>query len=823
MIKRTPEGIIIVSDDVTIDMGKIKPELKAKFIRQVRDFNETGRQGVAPKLVATVAATHAGLPTGNMAFYTPDRMRQGLPSFTADFAKPVLVHHNDISDAVGRVHRAVYKDLSHLYVEPMKKFAERYGGQLLTDAKDKVIDLDKTFDQVDWILENMVPMKDYVGLGYGELDLHITDSAAAEKIIDQRYLTVSVGFITDSMYCSNCHQDWASEGFCEHERGKEYDGKQTLLIPGKFNYEEVSWVNSPADAGAKVLSISETPSLADDAPIAQTLETVANTQDSMCSPILISVADGKASRLDSFKIVTPERAQEVIDVAKQADNTQPKAPELVTATIDNSKVDFPVEASDLLKAEDAKRQNYITDEVEGHRHRVIIDPETGNGYTSYDTDHSHDVINRELGSDGKREFNEQTEKYEVTSPHTHTLEKKVEALTDEQKKAAETQEGSEEDTASEGKEADAKHPADTSHTSTPKKKKKKKRKAKKMADAEVEGDDEIELDDDADVPEGYELIEDSQETDEEVDPRKAIEDNEDLTDSQKARKLFELSKQEDKEAPKAEFDVVEIELVDPTNEDAKITLAFTSEDGFRDSLKAMTTEAIETNKEQLENAAAVFGIELPVEDASGTPLTKAESAALAANLFNNINKDFVDKLIAGLGSLTDDVERKEIAAHIVDRMIAEEMFVDIFSEYNVLQKELEDTRAKLSAVTKANRDFYASKQDDLARVVVALKVALKKSEFIDLNEEALGAKMKELRVRSVDSLQDSLSDLINEFSDTQVETENNEVSQTPVEPNVGTTVTKDSANRQNMEIFEGMDDRKYAVATRLQNRFKTRS
>ena len=803
MIKRTSNGVIIVSDDITIDMSRIKSELKDQFINKVHDFEQTGRVGVPPKLVASVAATHAGLPTGNMAFYTPDRMKQGLPSFTSDFAKPVLLHHNDMKDPVGRVYRATYKDLSHLYVEPMKKFSERYGGTVFTDAK---VDLEKAFDQVDWIVENMVPMKDYVGLGYGELDLHITDSEAAEKIMDQRYLTVSVGFTTDSMYCSNCHQDWASEGFCEHERGKTYDGKQTLLIPGKFNYEEVSWVNNPADAGATVLSISETPSLLDDADTTEVLEAVSNTQDSMCEPILISVADGKVSRLDSFKRVTPTRAQEIIDVAKkQDDKIQPKAPELIKATIEDKEVEFPIEASDLLQTDDTKREHYITDETDGHRHRVIIDPETGNGYTSYDTDHSHPVINRLLENGGHEEYNNTTEKYEVKTPHTHELDKKVSPLTDEKDDVTETPEG-------EPTEDDVTEVEDA----------KKKKKYKKISD-DVEGEDEIELEDGADIPEGYELIEDAKEV--EADPREAIKNNDDLTDSQKARKLFELSQSQEKDndAP-TEFDVVEIDLIDPTNADSKITLAFTSEDGFRDSLSAMTPEAIEANKDQLETACAVFGMELPkVEDATGTPLTKAEAAAAAANLFENINKEFVDNLIQGLNGIVDDDERKEIAAHIVDRMIADEMFIDIFTEYNLLKKELEDTRTKLAAVTRANRDFYAGKQDDLARVVVALKVALKKPEFVDLNEEALGTKTKEYKVRSVDSLQDSLNDLINEFSDTQIEEETNEVSETPVEPEIGKIVNKDSANRQDMEIFENMGDNEYALARSLQNRFRTRS
>jgi len=801
MIKKTPNGLYI-SDDLTVDMSRVKPELKDKFVQRVRDFEQAGRVGVAPKLVVSVAATHAGIPTGNMAFYTPDRMKQGLPSFTDNFAKPVLLHHNDMMDPVGRVHRATYQDLSHLYVEPMQAFKERYGGVVFTDAK---VDLEKAFDQIDWVVENMVPMKDYVGMGYGELDLHITDAEAAEKIVDQRYLTVSVGFTTDSMYCSNCHQDWASEGFCEHERGKLYDGKQTLVIPGKFNYEEISWVNSPADTGATVLSVSETPSLADDTANDEFLETVVNTQDSVCQPILYSVMDGTATRLDSFKRVTPERAQEVIDVDKKEDNTQPKAPELVKVTIDDVEVEFPAAASDLLNTEDAKHENYVTDEVDGHKHRIIIDPATGNGYTSYDTSHSHNVVNRIVEEGGDGDYNDETGKFVVKNPHKHELDNKVAPLTDEKEEVAETPE------------------VEVAEVEDAKKK------YKKVSD-EVEGEDEIELEDGADVPEGYELVEvedsNAEPTETEVDPREAIENDPDMTDSQKARKLFELSKQESNEVTPAELEVVEVELTDPTNEDAKITLAFTSEESFKESLGAMTPEAIEANKEQLEAVCAVFGTELPtieVEDASGIPLTKAEAAASVTNLFNNINKDFVDKLIEGLNGIADDAERKEIAAHIVDRMIADAMFVDIFTEYNALQKQLEDTRAKLASVTKANRDFYAGKQDDLARVVVALKVALKKPEFVDLDEEALVGKTKELKVRSVDSLQDSLSDLINEFSETDIEVDPNAVLETPVEPEVGKVVEKDSTNRQDMEIFEGMSDRQYADAVRLQNRFKSRS
>ena len=761
MIKRTPNGLY-VSDDLTVDMSRVKPELKKKFIRQVQDFNEGGRLGVAPKLVVAVAATHAGLPTGNMAFYTPDRMKSGLPSFTDGYPKPVLLHHNDSADPVGRVHRATYRDLSHKYLEPMSQFKERYGGITFCDA---VQDLEKAFDQVNWIMENMVPMKDYVGLGYGELDLHITDAIAAEKIVDQRYLTVSVGFTTDSMYCSNCHQDWAAEGFCEHERGKVYDGKKTLLIPGKFQYEEVSWVNSPADGQAQVLSLTETPSLAGELP--EVLETLRNTQDTICDPILFSVWDGKVSRLDSFKKVAPARAQEVISVAKQNDNTQQEVPELIKAVTDDVEVEDTVVAADLPA--DAKQDN------------------------------------------------EEAEKSEM----------KDQNINDNQEVPEETQVV---DVVVESK--DSGHmSADEDEDDTPKKKKK--RKAKKMSD-DIEGEDVIELEDDQEVPEGYELMEDSVEVEDtkEVDPRTAIENDPDLTDAQKARKLFELSRQSDDSAP-VEFEVVEVELVDPTNEDAKIKLAFTSEDSFTESLAQMTQEAVEANRVQLEDACKVFGTKLPtfeVEDggyAEGTPLTKAQTQAQAEALFlDNVNKLFIDKLIDAMNTnINSDDARKELGNYIIDKLIEGAIVDNIFADFNALQQELQDTREKLARITKSNRDFYASKQDDLARVVVALKVALKKPEFVDLNDEALVAKTKELKVRSVDSLEDSLSDLINEFSDNnQVETENtDEVSVTPVEPEIGRVVQQDSKNRHDMEIFEGLNDAQYRVALKLQNRFKNRS
>src|SRR3990167_11032116 len=54
-------------------------------------------------LLVRIAATHAGIITRNNGFYLPDRMKKGATSFTANYGKPVQIHHNQDADPVGRI------------------------------------------------------------------------------------------------------------------------------------------------------------------------------------------------------------------------------------------------------------------------------------------------------------------------------------------------------------------------------------------------------------------------------------------------------------------------------------------------------------------------------------------------------------------------------------------------------------------------------------------------------------------------------------------------------------------------------------------------
>lgn len=217
----------------------------------LKDF--MGNTGTAP-LIVKIAATHSGLVTGNNTFYLPDKMRKGTDTWISQYPKPVLVHHDKASDAVGRVVRAEYVDLAP---EHVTVFSD---ARILSDLNQfKAGHLTKKselqFIRDVLIKSEVLKDKNYQGLGYIQLVAAITDPDAIQKIRDGRYLTGSISASTDAAVCSVCEIDWISDGKCDHSPGEIYDGIPAFIIAGNFEYEEYSWVNSPADAHSSVMEL----------------------------------------------------------------------------------------------------------------------------------------------------------------------------------------------------------------------------------------------------------------------------------------------------------------------------------------------------------------------------------------------------------------------------------------------------------------------------------------------------------------------------------------------------------------------------------------
>lgn len=206
-------------------------------------------------LVAQIEMTHSGIVTRNMGFYMPDNMRKGAATFTKNYNKPVLVGHDSDSDPVGRVIKADYVDTSAVWT-----MQDKYLKSLInfSDKKQKATKNDMV-DFAQHVMREYNGKDNYRGLGHILGTLKITDSDAIQKILDERYLTVSISMSSDSAHCSECGQDWVSEGPCDHERGQTYDsGIPVVLIPGKQSYNHVGFVSEPADeyaAGLKGIEL----------------------------------------------------------------------------------------------------------------------------------------------------------------------------------------------------------------------------------------------------------------------------------------------------------------------------------------------------------------------------------------------------------------------------------------------------------------------------------------------------------------------------------------------------------------------------------------
>ena len=177
-------------------------QLQESF-KQIKLSESTGTSDKR-KLIVTVEGIHTGM-TKNKTFYPGNTLEASVPTWTTPHYKPVLKNHNEYSEPLGRVIHA------------------EYGESTLTD-------------------KYTVKMK-----------LEVTDQDTIEKVLDGRYLTLSVGGSANKVTCSVCAKDLVTEGYCGHSRGRSYDGKEAYWMIGNYTGDEISFVNMPADVHAQVI------------------------------------------------------------------------------------------------------------------------------------------------------------------------------------------------------------------------------------------------------------------------------------------------------------------------------------------------------------------------------------------------------------------------------------------------------------------------------------------------------------------------------------------------------------------------------------------
>jgi hypothetical protein len=193
---------MIISESVTT---------KAQITQVDTAFNESTNESGITVLYPRIEAIHEGR-TRNFNRYTAEKLKgnhelkSGVYSWTQPYPKPVIHNHDVNTEATGRVYSASFSELTS---------AGRPG--IIVTPK-------------------------------------ITQEKAIKDILEGRLLTVSIGATTNAAVCSVCGTDIINEGWCGHMRGEEYDGNMCEWVAGDLFFDELSWVNVPADSDAMITS-----------------------------------------------------------------------------------------------------------------------------------------------------------------------------------------------------------------------------------------------------------------------------------------------------------------------------------------------------------------------------------------------------------------------------------------------------------------------------------------------------------------------------------------------------------------------------------------
>jgi hypothetical protein len=288
-----------------------------------------------------IAATHSGIITRNNGFYLPDKMKKGADTFTENYPKPVLLHHEDHKDPIGRIIAARYMDTSGS-IQDKYKLAEGLvvkdqrgvekgiiTAALLKDFVEGKMSFGMQIDTVVSLLsDSLLDDSGYQGLGHIQLVANVTDKAAVEKLLDGRYLTGSVGATTNKAVCSVCRQDWTEEGRCDHKPGALYDGAKCFIIAGELVYDEYSFVNMPADRHSQVLELNYN-GISDSIEIANEYS-CRIYEEQMTFPQFDSVVKedtGMPDKKQEASVKTEEVTADVRDKATPAAETTPESTE----------------------------------------------------------------------------------------------------------------------------------------------------------------------------------------------------------------------------------------------------------------------------------------------------------------------------------------------------------------------------------------------------------------------------------------------------------------------------------------------------------------
>ena len=199
---------------------EIKEEISAViFYKDVGSLDAKESVAIAPAFQAVSSAVSPdsinvdiegihSLVTRNFTYYSAECLKNSVPYWTSPYEKPVIMHHKDKDGVqIGRIKS----------VEFTEQTKPGLPGLIFT--------------------------------------CNIGDEAGIKGVKNGTLSTVSIGAIVHKATCSICGQDIATEGECEHKRGRHYDDKLCYWIMDEMEPKELSYVIVPSDKYANTIKI----------------------------------------------------------------------------------------------------------------------------------------------------------------------------------------------------------------------------------------------------------------------------------------------------------------------------------------------------------------------------------------------------------------------------------------------------------------------------------------------------------------------------------------------------------------------------------------
>ena len=199
---------------------EIKEEISAViFYKDVGSLDAKESVAIAPAFQAVSSAVSPdsinvdiegihSIVTRNFTYYSAECLKNSVPYWTSPYEKPVIMHHKDKDGVqIGRIKS----------VEFTEQTKPGLPGLIFT--------------------------------------CNIGDEAGIKGVKNGTLSTVSIGAIVHKATCSICGQDIATEGECEHKRGRHYDDKLCYWIMDEMEPKELSYVIVPSDKYANTIKL----------------------------------------------------------------------------------------------------------------------------------------------------------------------------------------------------------------------------------------------------------------------------------------------------------------------------------------------------------------------------------------------------------------------------------------------------------------------------------------------------------------------------------------------------------------------------------------